>query len=192
LWPFFSLSSIHSFNGFFDFPRPIFYSTIQLSFLESCVLFDKESRYRDRKNETDIILEIKIWTFLLRYFIFQLELVPLWRLRICLRPLLDSTGIALGAKVKFVVHSSASFSRAADLHKIARVCCAVKSILYITKRMDLHSPYKFRCPFCLFSFSLIWRRKGISNYEIDISRRERRERIYLDKIESLKKTTRLL
>jgi hypothetical protein len=36
------------------------------------------------------------------------------------------------------------------------------------------------------------RRKGISNYEIDISRRERRERIYLDKIESLKKTTRLL
>jgi hypothetical protein len=48
LWPFFSLSSIHSFNGFFDFPRPIFYSTIQLSFLESCVLFDKETR-RDRE-----------------------------------------------------------------------------------------------------------------------------------------------
>jgi hypothetical protein len=83
-------------------------------------------------------------------------LVPLWRLRICLRPLLDSTGIALGAKVKFVVHSSASFSRAADLHKIARVCCAVQSILYITKRMDLHSPYKFRCPFCLFSFLSRW------------------------------------
>jgi hypothetical protein len=133
----FFLSSIHSFNGLYDFPRPIFYSTIQLSFLESCVLFDKETRRDREKTKRISSLKSRSGHFPSVIFLFQLKLVPLWRLRICLRPLLDSTGIALGAKVKFVVHSSASFSRAADLHKIARVCCAVKSILYITKRIQV-------------------------------------------------------
>lgn len=70
----FFLSSIHSFNGLYGFPRPIFYSTIQLSFLESCVLFDKETRRDREKTKRISSLKSRSGRFPSGIFFFSIEI----------------------------------------------------------------------------------------------------------------------